>query len=88
MYSVEEVTRNVPFGYLSVLLGFVCLNCRAKTQVEAQLAGHTIEPLLSFIRKFTTHYQAIDRACKDDRLVEGQPDFAKRIEVLLQQLTR
>lgn len=60
MFSEEETSTNVAFGYLSVLISYLCITERVLTHVRSKLTGGTIQPLLAAVGEFLHYHQKID----------------------------
>ena len=88
MYSEEEITSNVPFGYLSVMLCNLCLYAQARSQVEARLPGQSLIPLLDAVAEFLRYHKAIDKAMNDEAILDGKVGFVDRVQTLLNEFTR
>ncbi|KAI9746438.1 MAG: hypothetical protein M1818_000151 [Claussenomyces sp. TS43310] len=58
--SVEDSHRNVAFGYLSVLLGFLCLSSDIQKRVRRQLGTASLQPLTASIEEFISHHKRVD----------------------------
>ncbi len=57
VYSEEETNLNVAFGYLSVLLGFFCLNRKVRAWVSSQLQEGSLKPLVGALEEFLQYYR-------------------------------
>lgn len=79
---------NVPFGYLSVLICFLCLAPAAQSQAESRLPDRSMVSLLDAVEEFLKYHKVIDTAINDDGSVNGQPGFADRVQALLNRFTR
>lgn len=68
--SMEDSHRNVAFGYLSVLLGYLCLAPEIEATVRAGMRGTTLRPLIESVEEFISHHQKVDDLWEDD--TDGQ----------------
>ena len=60
MYSEEEMSSNVAFGYLSVLLSYLCVEKHARQVVASRLPGGTLQALLNNVVEFLQYYRQIE----------------------------
>jgi len=81
--SVEKSQLNVAFGYLSVLLGYLCLyEPIRKRFVELHPGG--LSPLLSSIREFIAYHKVADYAAEAAQAESSS--FTGRLQSLVDQL--
>lgn len=87
VYSEEETSLNVAVGYLSVLLGFLCLNKNVKAWVSAQLEGGTPEQLVDALEEFLRYYRQIGQEVNQGE-VEGdsKAGYVGRLQGLVEDL--
>ncbi|KAL8673670.1 MAG: hypothetical protein Q9168_001925 [Polycauliona sp. 1 TL-2023] len=60
VYSEEETSSNVAFGYLSVLLSYLCVEEDARQMVASHLPGGTLQALLDTVVDFLQYHRQID----------------------------
>lgn len=81
--SEEQTKFNVPFGYLAVLLAYLCKNPVIKARVRMQLEGASIKQLLDAVGEFLRYHRKLEEI----RLVYGDADvkanFIGRLQDLL-----
>ncbi|RFU33907.1 hypothetical protein B7463_g2460, partial [Scytalidium lignicola] len=86
--SVQESQRNVAFGYLSVLLGYLSLLPAISDRVRSRLPRKSLKPLLESIEEFIGHHKTVDDLTQADE--EGNNPHAgltKRLQVLVDKLS-
>lgn len=87
MFSEQETTINVAFGYLSVLLSYTCLNSAARQLVSSRLRGGSLFQLLEAVREFLQYYTRIDKEIyEDDGRVDLAASFTGRLQKLVEKL--
>ncbi|KAJ8118274.1 hypothetical protein OPT61_g715 [Boeremia exigua] len=59
--SVEESEISVVIGFLAVLLGMLCLNSNARTQIQALLPDQQLEVLLENMKQFARIHEHVDK---------------------------
>ncbi|KAL8739275.1 MAG: hypothetical protein Q9181_000005 [Wetmoreana brouardii] len=81
VYSEEETAFNVAFGYLSVLLSYLCVEEEARIMVMNRLEGKNLQPLLDAVEEFLQYHRQIDEELGQ---TEGELDlkagFVSRLE--------
>lgn len=74
-------------GYLSVLLGFLCLNMKVRAWVSARLQGGTLKQLVDALEEFLQYYRQIGQEVHQGELVEeSKSGFVSRLQGLVQDL--
>ena len=58
--SVEESQKNVAFGYLSVLLGYLSLLPEISERLRKRSTRNSLRPLVSSIKEFIGHHKTVD----------------------------
>lgn len=87
MFSEREASLNVAFGYLSVLLCYLCLNKTVRFMVSSQLQGGSLKQLLDAVREFLSYHREIDADIhQDEEGVEAKADFVARLQRLIEEL--
>lgn len=84
--SVEEVQKNVAFGYLSVLLGYLSLMPEIAQRVKEQQPSKTITPLIASITEFISHHKTLDLINADEDGYSPNSGFTERLESLVEKL--
>lgn len=84
MFSEREASLNVAFGYLSVLLSYLCLNKTVRFMVSSQLQGGSLKKLLDAVQEFLHYHREIDANIhQDEEGVDVQADFTDRLQRLI-----
>ncbi|KAL8928019.1 MAG: hypothetical protein Q9208_002094 [Pyrenodesmia sp. 3 TL-2023] len=88
VYSEEETSSNVAFGYLAVLLAYLSVDEEARAMVANQLNGKNLQQLVGVVEEFLQYHRQID---DEIDVKEGEVDlktnFVGRLEKLLARLT-
>lgn len=85
--SVEESQKNVAFGYLSVLLGYLSLLPAIATRIAAQQPRRTLRPLVESIEEFIGHHKAADILIEEaEDGYDAQTGLTERLERLVTNL--
>jgi acyl carrier protein phosphodiesterase len=58
---MEESYANVPIGYLTVLLGNLCLNDAVRSKIRSRLPGRKLDLLVEKVKEFVTLHERVDR---------------------------
>jgi hypothetical protein len=88
---MEESQSSVAIGYLSVLLGNLCLNESVQAKIRAQLPGRHLSILVDKIKEFVQVHEHANRKAKQYEGEEGQEtwqNYTARIMVVVEQLER
>ncbi|KAL8798140.1 MAG: hypothetical protein Q9182_006919 [Xanthomendoza sp. 2 TL-2023] len=81
VYSEEETSSNVAFGYLSVLLSYLCVEDHARRMVEHELPGGKLQSLLDTVEEFLHYHRQIDEDMEvDDGEIGVKASFIGRLE--------
>lgn len=87
VYSEEETSSNVAFGYLSVLLAYLCIDAKARAVFMVRSGGEPLQQLLDAVEEFLQYHRQIDEVLESE---EGETDlnasFIGRLEVVVAQL--
>ncbi|KAJ4363327.1 hypothetical protein N0V95_001100 [Ascochyta clinopodiicola] len=59
--SVEESEFSVQIGFLTVLLGNLCLNDTVRSKIRASLPGQQLQPLLNQMKEFARIHEHVDK---------------------------
>jgi hypothetical protein len=87
--SMEESQSSVAIGYLSVLLGNLCLNESIRTKVCEQLPDRRLTMLVDKIKEFVRVHEHANRKAKQYEGEEGQEtwqNYTARIMLVVKQL--
>lgn len=88
---MEESQSNVPVGYLTVLLGNLCLNRSVRTKVSAELPDQRLDTLISKIKEFVQYHKHIDSNTKEYEGSEGREtwqNYTTRLMLVVEKLER
>lgn len=58
---MEESEFSVQIGFLTVLLGNLCLNSVVRSKVQASLPGQQLQPLLDNMKEFARIHEHVDK---------------------------
>jgi hypothetical protein len=83
---MEKSHLNVALGYLSVALGYFCLNREIRTRFESLHSRRTLEPLLNAIREFIVLHQLAANSIEGQEGARQDSGATERLERLVQQL--
>ena len=83
---MEESQKNVPFGYLAVLLGYLSIMPEIAQMVKEQQPSKTLSPLIASIIEFITHHKTLDLIAADEDGHSPNTGFTDRLESLVEQL--
>lgn len=86
---MEESQSSVAVGYLSVLVGNLCLNESIKAKVRARLPGGELTTLVDKIKEFVRVHEHANRKAKQYEGEEGQEtwqNYTARIMLVVEQL--
>ncbi|KAL2068355.1 hypothetical protein VTL71DRAFT_16453 [Oculimacula yallundae] len=84
--SVQESQKNVAFGYLSVLLGFLSLQPSLSSRISALQPRKTLKPIVSSIEEFIGHHKTVDLIAADEEGYTPQTGLTERLEGLVGKL--
>lgn len=86
---MEESLSGVAIGYLSVLLGNICLNESMRRKIRAQLPGQNLTPLIDKVKEFVRVHEHVNRKAKQYEGEEGQQtwqEYTKRLMLVAKKL--
>jgi hypothetical protein len=90
--SMEESHSSVATGYLTVLLGNLCLNDHVHSEVRRRLPGERTTVLVDAVQEFIRYNEKVDRDLKDAfEGEEGQEtweNFTRRLQAVVDRLKR
>ena len=88
---MEQSQANVPIGYLTVLLGNLCLNDSVRQKVRSRLPGQQMDFLITEIKKFVRLHQRVDREVNQIEGEEGNEvwqDYTTRLMHVAERLEK
>lgn len=88
---MEESQSSVTIGYLTVLLGNLCLDPTVRASVQARLPGGRIDMLVQKVREFVLYNQRVDRLTGQFEGAEGEEtlrNFTARLMRVVEGLER
>jgi len=69
---MEESQSSVTIGYLTVLLGNLCLNTAVRATVQPRLPGRKLDMLVQKVKEFVLYNQRVDRLTGQFEGEEGE----------------
>ncbi|KAH7393566.1 wings apart-like protein regulation of heterochromatin-domain-containing protein [Cadophora sp. MPI-SDFR-AT-0126] len=84
--SVQESQKNVAFGYLSVLLGFLSMLPQLAERIQARQPRKTLRPIVASIEEFIGHHKTVDMIAADEEGYSPQTGLTERLEALVKKL--
>ncbi|TVY85188.1 hypothetical protein LSUE1_G000011 [Lachnellula suecica] len=85
--SMEDGSKNVAFGYLSVLLGYFSLLPEISGRIRNCYPRKNLRPLIASIEEFIVHHKAADQMiAADDDGHSPQSGLTERLESLVHRL--
>ncbi|KAG4427811.1 hypothetical protein IFR05_016705 [Cadophora sp. M221] len=84
--SVQESQKNVAFGYLSVLLGYLSLLPSLSERIQAKQPRKTLRPIVASIEEFIGHHKTVDMIAADEEGYSPQTGLTERLEGLVTKL--
>lgn len=88
---MEESQSSVTIGYLTVLLGNLCLNEAVRLKVRAHLPGKRIDVLVQKIKEFVLYNQRVDKMTSQFGGGEGSEtlrNFTARLMLVVERLEK
>lgn len=89
--SMEESHSGVAVGYLTVLLGNLCLNAPMRTKIRAQLPHQQLDILIDKIKEFVRFHEHVDRKAGRFEGEEGQEtwqNYTARLMLVVEKLQK
>ena len=84
---MEESSKNVAFGYLSVLLGYVALLPTVSERIAKRHPRGNIKPLVASIEEFIGHHKTVDDLIEaDEDGHNAHTGLTQRLESLVTKL--
>ncbi|KAF1850992.1 uncharacterized protein K460DRAFT_274859 [Cucurbitaria berberidis CBS 394.84] len=81
--SMEESHSSVAVGYLTVLLGNLCLNSIVGAKIRTQLPDQRLDMLIDKIKEFVQFHERVDRKTRQFDGEEGQETWQNYIARLM-----
>ena len=88
VFSEEESNLNVAIGYLSVLLGFLCLNSEVRAWVGGQLYQGSFKQLVNALEEFLQFYREAGQGVFQGDGRESAGGYVCRLQGLVEDLKR
>lgn len=77
------------FGYLSVLLSYLCVNEIVRQRVTSLFQQQTLKPLLDAVEEFLQYHRQIDdEVCHSDEEIDVRTGFIDRLQRVVNELKR
>ena len=89
--SVEETHTNVTIGYLTVLLGNLCLNDIVRDKVRSRLPNQSIGILIESVKEFVQYHERVDRLNSEFEGQEGRDtwkNYTMRLMLVVERLEK
>lgn len=89
--SMEESQSSVTIGYLSILLGNLCLNDTVRAKVQSRLPRNKIDILVQKVKEFVLYNQKVDRLAGQFEGEEGREtlrNFTMRLMLVVERLEK
>lgn len=84
--SMEKTQLNVAFGYLSIVLGYLCLHQPVREKFTTIHSKKNLEPLLESIREFILFHKLAANAMEEELGPIPESNAADRLQGLVDQL--
>jgi hypothetical protein len=88
---MEESQSSVTVGYLSLLLGNLCLNELVRHKVRMHLPGQRLDMLVESVREFIRYNEEVDRKTTQFQGDEGRETwrmFTMRLLLVVERLEK
>lgn len=85
--SIEKTRLNVALGYLSILLGYLCLSDGIKSTFVSMHPKKSIQPLRESINEFITFHQKVAKAREGDGTSKQESELT-RLHSLVEELEK
>lgn len=80
---MEESQSSVTIGYLTILLGNLCLNDEVRSKIRSRLPGQKNDMLVQKVREFIDYNQRVDRIAGQFEGEEGRETVRRFTERLM-----
>ncbi|KUJ20029.1 uncharacterized protein LY89DRAFT_705840 [Mollisia scopiformis] len=84
--SMQDTSKNVAFGYLSVLLGNFALLPAISERIQNRQPRKTLRPIVASIEEFIGHNKKVDMIVADEDGYNPQAGLTERLENLVNKL--
>lgn len=86
---MEETSSNVAFGWVSVLLAWLCLKPAIKARIGGRLPGNSLKQLLDAVDEFLQYHRRVDQVIiRGDGEDDARANFVGRLQSHLDDLKR
>lgn len=88
---MEESHSSVAVGYLTVLLGNLCLNSTVRPRIRAHLPSQQLDMLMDKIKEFVRFHEHVDRKTKQLEGEEGREtwqNYTARLMLVVEKLEK
>ncbi|KAG8532016.1 uncharacterized protein KY384_003652 [Bacidia gigantensis] len=86
VYSQEESISNVAFGYVSVLICYLCLSEPVRVQVPSLLPEKSLQTVFEAVAEFLEYHRMIDDKTGNNQNTDGRIGFVERVQGVLNDL--
>lgn len=87
MISEQDIELNVPFGYLAVLLSFLCMSTSVRQRLRSRLKGQMFRQVLVAVEEFLSyHRQIADEIHETVDGVDLKANFINRVQSVVNRL--
>lgn len=83
---MQDTSKNVAFGYLSVLLGNFALHPAISERIQKTQPRKTLRPIVASIEEFIGHNKQVDMIAADEDGHNPQAGLTERLENLVNKL--
>ncbi len=75
------------FGYLSVLISYLCIDDTIRDKVGSNLQGSTLKQLLDSVEEFMHYHTQVDDEVPQQELeLDGKANFLRRLRSVIHEL--
>lgn len=85
---MEESHASVPIGYLTVVLGNLCLNNVVRSKIRSRLPGQTMGLLVDKVKEFVRLHEQVDQMTDQFEGAEGREASQNYTRRLMQVVRR
>lgn len=86
MFSEKEAAINVAFGYLSVLISYLCVDTMTRDKVCLSLQGNTLKQLLDSVEEFMHYHTQVDENSQGGLNIDDKTNFLHRLHSVIKDL--
>ena len=86
MISEKEAAINVAFGYLSVLISYLCVDRKIRDKVCLSLKGKSLKQLLDSVEEFMHYHTQVDENPQGRLSIDDKTDFLHRLHSVINDL--